>query len=79
MHYKLTTGLSIVFTCSLAFAFPGGNGHHPAQGKSISAINKTSPTVSENITLTNGHEGKGFVAKDSKVVGKVSGGAVEHQ
>lgn len=35
--------------------------------------------VSGNITFTNGHEGKVFVSKDSKILGKVSGGTIEHQ
>jgi hypothetical protein len=35
--------------------------------------------VSGNISFTNGHAGKVFVSNDSKILGKVYGGSVEHQ
>ncbi len=50
---------------------------HCSNGSRIYLSN--SSVVSGNITFTNGNEGKVFVSKDSKILGKVSGGTIEHQ
>lgn len=52
-------------------------GSHCSNGSRIYLSNNS--VVSGNITFTNGHEGKVFVSKDSKILGKVSGGTIEHQ